>query len=242
MNLSLLLLLCSAVPGPAALHCPEGFEPLGTDACLAAPPKLLNPDKVVVYFHGMLGPAADWTRDTHEFKLLGAEATRRGYALIALRGEQGLCFWGRDVAGYFCWPSASSQLDDVGRILVRLGTILPKVSERLGSKLGAPFYAGFSNGGFFVSLIASDTRAAARGYAVIHAGGVTAQHFPKDHSTPTILIGAASDSLQLPTMKRLNQAMKDSGWNPILTIREGTHEVIASDTTALFDFFDGVLR
>lgn len=231
-----LLALLAATP---ALHCPQGFEPVGTQACLAAPRPFTNPNKLVVYFHGMLAANADWAV-TAEFKLLGAEARQRGYALVAFRGEQGLCYWGKDLRDFFCWPSDKSQLVEVGRTLKRLEGVLTKVSERLGSRLGPPLLAGFSNGGFFVSLLVTESKFDARGYAVMHAGGVTGQRFAPDAAKPTILLGARADAIQLPTMRRLEQTLADAGWNPTFNLREGTHEVTAVDARALFEFFDSL--
>src|SRR4051812_14442096 len=131
--LSLVWLFFAATP--AGPHCPVGYEPIGDEACLAAPKPFKDPNKLIIYFHGILPPRADWAA-VQEFKVLGQEATRRGYALLAMRGEQGLCYWGGQYTSYYCWPSDKSQLPDMERMLRRLKALMPKVGERLESRIG----------------------------------------------------------------------------------------------------------
>lgn len=221
-----------------ALHCPDGFEPVGTEACLVAQ-RPLSSGKVVVYLHGMLAANADWA-NTQEFQVLGAEAKRRGYVLIAIRGEAGLCYWGKEVKDYYCWPSDRSMQVETNRTLKRLDEVVARVSDRLGARIEAPFLAGFSNGGFFLSMLVSETRTAARGYAVLHAGGVTGQQFAPERARPTILLAARGDVIQLPTMRRLEQILGEAGWKPTFSVREGPHEVNAVDAKAMFEFFDSL--
>ena len=118
--------------------------------------------------------------------------------------------------------------------------MLARVSERLGAKLPPPWFAGFSNGGFFLSMLVSETTAAARGYAVLHAGGVTGQQFTAERARPTILLSARADPIQLPTMRLLQQSLTDAGWKPAFNLRDGTHEVTAVDAKAVFEFFDSL--
>src|SRR4051812_10642858 len=152
-------------------------------------PRSFNPDKLIIYFHGILPAGADWGV-VQEFKVLGTEATRRGYALLAMRGEQGLCYWGGKYISYWCWPSDKTQQPDMERTLRRLKTLMPKVSERLGSRIGRPLLLGFSNGGFFVAMIAAMSRLDVRAYGIMHGGGVSDQSFPPQRSRPTILAAA----------------------------------------------------
>lgn len=235
----LALLLPALLHAVPALHCPDGFEAVGPDACLEAPRPLLRPDKLVVYLHGMLAANADWSA-TPEFKVVGAEAKRRGYTLIAMRGELGLCYWGKEVKDYYCWPSDRSMQVELGRTLKRMGDVLTRVGERLGTRLGEPLYAGFSNGGFFLSMLASESKIPARGYAVLHAGSVTGQQFTAERARPTILLAAKSDVVQLPTMRRLEQLLGEAGWKTTFNLRDGAHEVTAVDAKAMFEFFDSL--
>jgi predicted esterase len=228
------LLLLAA---PPALHCPAGFEPLGADACLVVPKPVVRPERFVVYLHGMLPLGTDFST-TPELKAMGLEAKRRGYVLLAVRGEAGLCYWGKEVKDYFCWPSDRSMATESVRTLKRLNEAIERAKDRVHSGLSMPFVAGFSNGGFFLSMIATDYSFDARGYAVLHAGGVTGQTFTADRALPTLLCGAKGDPIQLPTMKLLEQQMLEAGWKPVFSLRAGSHEVVPADAKAVFDFFD----
>ncbi len=222
----LLALLLAAAP------CPRVFDAVD-DACVVTPEK---PSALVIYFHGMLPGATDWSR-ARELSLLGAEAKKRGVALVALKGEQGLCAWGDDVKQHWCFPSDKSQLPDVGRTLERLGQVLLHVKL---PKLPPPVYAGFSNGGYFVTLVASDSKAEASAWVVMHAGNVTGQSFPAERARPTLLLGASRDTYQLPTMKRLKGMLDEAKWPATMSVREGVHEVTSVDAKALFDFVAGL--
>lgn len=192
-----------------------------------------KPVALVVYFHGMLPGDTDWSR-ARELSLLGAEAKQRRVALVAVKGEQGLCAWADDVKRHWCFPSDKSQLPDVGRGLERVGRVLAQVKL---PKLPPPVFAGFSNGGYFVTLIASDTKADAAGYAVMHAGSVTGQSFDAAaRGRPTLLIAATRDTYQLPTMKRLHAMLEEARWPVKLIVNDGVHEVTPADAKALFDF------
>lgn len=192
--------------------CPKGFDVV-ENACVVMPPKATA---TVIYFHGMLPGTTDWTT-VRELKLLGAEAHKRGVALIAPRGEQGLCPWAKE---HWCWPNDRSQLADVERIVKRL----PKTPK--------PVLAGFSNGGYFVTLLATDSAVDAAAYVVMHAGPVTGSVFTPDRARPTLLLGATRDPYQLPSMKRLAALLPDARF----VIRDGVHEVTPEDVKALFDF------
>ena len=207
----------------AALKCPPGFD--ATDDACVVPAK--KPGPVVVYFHGMLPGATDWTR-VRELSLLAREARKRGLGLVAPRGEQGLCPWAKE---HWCWPNDRSQLAEVGRVL-----------ERLKLSSSKPVLAGFSNGGYFVTLLATDTKLDAAAYVVMHAGPVTGSTFPAERARPTLLLGAAQDAYQLPGMKRLATMLEEAKWPARLSVREGVHEVTPEDVKALFDFVEALPR
>ena len=218
----LFVLLLAAAP----MVCPRGLTVV-EDACVVQPAKATQ---VVVYFHGMCPATTDWSH-LRELELLATEAKRRGVALVALRGEQGLCLWSKDVLEHWCWPNDLSQLPDVGRTLERLGRVLVHVRAK-----GPPVFAGFSNGGYFTSMIASDTEASAAGYVMLHAGNVTGEQFPLERAKPTLVIGARGDPIQLPTARRLTALLEEAKWPVKLTVREGVHEVTLADAKLLFDF------
>ncbi len=193
--------------------CPRGFDAV-ENACVVIPPKATA---TLIYFHGMLPGTTDWS-NVRELKLLGTEAKKRGVALIAPLGEQGLCPWATE---HWCWPNDRSQLAHVERVVKRL----PRVT-------GKPVLAGFSNGGYFVTLLATDSSIDAAAYVVMHAGPVTGSVFTPERARPTLLLGATHDVYQLPGMKRLAELLPEARF----TIRNGVHEVTQEDVKALFDF------
>lgn len=211
----------------AALPCPRGFDAV-EDACVVAPAKAA---RLVVYFHGMLPGTTDWAR-VRELALLGAEARRRGVALVALRGEQGLCAWSDEVRRHWCWPSDLSQRADVERMVERVS----RVVGRLGLAGVAPVFAGFSNGGYLTSMIASDTKVEAAGYVVLHAGNVSGEVFPVERARPWLVVGASRDAIQLPVVNRLAAMLEEAKWPVKLVVHDGVHEVTAADAKAVFDF------
>jgi predicted esterase len=220
--------------------CPPGFSPLGDASCLAAPPGRADGRKLIVFFHGM-APANVDPAGAVELGALAEEAGARGFAVLALRGEQGLCDWSDPVRSSWCWPSRRTQLTRVQPILLRLGGALESASARLGVPLDPPFLLGFSNGGFFVSLLASDTRLEASGYAVLHGGWVDGQTFPSGRARPTLLISARDDRFQRPLMDTLDAKLREAGWKPTYGQRDGEHALTREDARAAVTFFDGVL-
>ncbi|MBL8955059.1 MAG: hypothetical protein JNK82_30060 [Myxococcaceae bacterium] len=214
----------------AAAPCPGGYRPIG-GACVLVPEK---PSALVVYFHGMLPGDVDWSR-ARELSLLGAEAKKRNVALVALKGEPGLCAWADDVKRHFCFPSDTSQAALVRGPLERLQRVLDEV--KLPARLPAPVFAGFSNGGYYVTLVAAATSAEASGYVVMHAGPVTGLSFEQpERARRTLLLGATRDAVQLPGMKRLASMLEAAKWPVKFTVHDGVHEVTAADVKALIDF------
>jgi len=218
--------------------CPEGFRPLPGEACIAQPTVTSN-EKVIVYFHGML--ISPWaTRSRWELGQLARSALPHGYTVIGMRGQKGLCNWSDEARQNFCWPNGLSQQSQLQPIIDRLREALTEASKRARVKLKPPCIVGFSNGGFLVALIASDTRFAVTAYAIAHAGSVTGQGFPPWRSRPMLLVTASGDSAHFPRMKVLAQMLDEDRWESKLTVRDGVHEMTVDDMKAIVDFFDRV--
>ena len=162
--------------------------------------------------------------------------------MLALSGEKGLCNWGGEWEHKVCWPTDRSQLPDVERLVKRLDRSLEAAERAIGRAPGPPFVTGFSNGGFFVSMIASDSGFDAAGYAVFHGGAVTGQTFPMARARPFVLVTARQDSIQRPKMLLLSERLRAGGWAPALVTRDGEHELRPADVTAALDFFESRLR
>ncbi len=220
--------------------CPPSFTPLDGDACLSAPatPAASN-GKVIAYFHGMM--KSPWSsKSQYELVQLARAAVPRGYAVVALRGVQGLCDWGDDVKASWCWPNGLKQLPQVQTVIDRLREALEDATRRTQVKYKPPMVAGFSNGGFLVALLASDTRLAVSAYAICHGGPVIGQGFPLWRRRPMLLISANGDLAHFPRMKLLAQMLSEDRWEYAFTVREGVHEMTPEDMRALVEFFDRV--
>lgn len=237
--LALLLLALSAAPQPTRLEefCPAEWEVLPQEGCVLVAPAL-DPSKVLIYFHGMLPPDL---KEPRELLLLGRAARARGFTVLALRGESGLCPWG-NANQWWCWPSDKSQVTQVARQRSRVEQALGNLERRFDTRLEQPFVAGFSNGGYFTTLLISDSDFTARAWAVLHGGTVTGQSFEGRKVTPTLLVAARGDAIQLPGMKTLQESLTAAGWVPSFVLRDGQHEVREDDVSALFDFFARVPR
>ena len=218
--------------------CPEGFSPLPGEACIALPTAPSN-ERVIVYFHGML--TSPWAiKSRWELGQLARAATPHGYTVIGLRGLKGLCDWSDESRQSFCWPNGLRQGAQIQPIIDRLRDALVEASARAKVKLKPPFVVGFSNGGFLVSLIASDTRLAVGAYAIAHGGSVVGQGFPPWRRRPMLLVTANGDVAHFPRMKVLAQMLGEDRWESTFTVREGVHEMTVDDMKAIVEFFDNV--
>lgn len=221
--------------------CPSAYEELGNGDCLARPTEFKDSRRLIVYFHGMLKPSS--VAASAELSELASLANSRGYAVIAMLGEAGLCDWSSESKEHLCFPSGRGQLPRAGEFLQRrFGVALESASRRLGTRIPAPFLMGFSNGGFFVSLLAAETKVHAAGYAVLHGGipsGVST--FDGSRSRATLLIAAAEDKWQLPKMQALSKAMSKAGWSNELRVRQGFHALQREDVEAVLEFFEETL-
>lgn len=215
--------------------CPEGFAALPGEACISVPTQ--SNERVIVYFHGML--VSPWaTKAKWELGQLARAALPRGYTVVALRGQKGLCNWSDESRQSFCWPNGLRQQELIQPIIDRLRDALAEASKLARAKLKPPFIVGFSNGGFLVALIASDTRLGVSAYAIAHGGPVIGQGFPPWRRRPMLLLAANGDSAHYPRMKLLSQMLGEDRWESTFSVREGVHEMTADDMRAIVDFFD----
>lgn len=229
---------CAASPSaiPDA-DCPTGYQHLAPAVCFAAPPDSAKVRGLIAYFHGML-PAAPKLSDAPEFELVRAAATSNGYGVLALLGEPGLCTWSPDVRSQRCWASGKDQLPAMGRTLERLNQALQLVREKRRGFEAPPYLWGFSNGGFLVSLVASDSRYQSLGLVIAHGGLVSGQTFGAPGRAPVLLLAAERDTFQLPKMRALSAELERAGWRSQLLVRPGVHALTPEDAQAAVTFFE----
>jgi predicted esterase len=211
--------------------CPVGYVPVDKGACLAAPKG--KPKRLVVYFHGMLPPKPPWP-EAVELRRLAAEAVRRGVAILALRGEQGFCAWAKEFEEHWCWPSDMSMLPLAQRFVDRVHAAI----AALPFDAGPPVLAGFSNGGYFVTMLASEAKLEASAYVIAHAGLLDGEKFDVKRWKPTLLLGARQDLYQFPAMKHLADELDRLKWSAQFDIRDGKHEVTDADAKSIIDFVE----
>lgn len=217
-------------------RCGQGLVLLGTDTCVATPPNGREAG-VVVFLHGMYSPAGE-EQEARVEEELAREALRRGLAFVAPRGRQGLCNWSDDVRASLCWPTGRSQQGDIAEIASALRRTVDDVTKRLGEGTHQRYVMGFSNGGFFASLLLADAPPGTLdGAAILHGGPVLPSTFDKQHPVSTLLIGAEGDPWQGPKMKSLHELLDQAGWHHVYRVRPGAHGLTPEDSRDALDFF-----
>ena len=210
--------------------CPPGWTVLPGDACLLKG----EAEGLIVYFHGMMAP----TPKTLAWELgfiTTAEKTRH-VPVVVVRGTPGFCDWATEYKDWWCWPSAYSRLPEVGVTLSRVGEVLVAAGKALARPIPAPLYVGYSNGGYFLTMVMSDTKTSASGFVVISGGQVKGVTFPLERKKPTLLISAADDLIQRPAMESMRGTLEAAGWSPGWYLRKGAHPPEIEDFTRVLEF------
>ncbi|MBL8917912.1 MAG: hypothetical protein JNJ54_03555 [Myxococcaceae bacterium] len=222
MLTSLVSLLAAASP------CPAGWEPLTSPGCF----RRGEGPGVVLYLHGMLAP--NERAFARELGFITPAAVEAQLTLIAPRGAPGLCDWAPEYKDWWCWPSAKGREPDTTIIIERLVESIAEVERRLDRRLPAPLIAGYSNGGYFTSLL-MEGRLPATGFAVLHGGlvsGVTLDERPR----PILLVAAEGDTIQRPGMEAFRRALTERHWTPAFVLRKKEHPLELEDFTHLASF------
>ncbi|MDX2013342.1 MAG: hypothetical protein SFW67_24310 [Myxococcaceae bacterium] len=222
MSVFVLLVLSQLTP------CPGGWEALDGDACL----KRGKTPGVVVYFHGMLAP--DPKAFARELGFVAPAASKNAVSVVALRGVPGLCDWAAEYTTWWCWPTVRHRVEERRAIEGRVQLALEAAATRLGQTLARPVLAGYSNGGFFTSLL-MEADLEASGYVVLHAGQVSGVAVP-ERPLPTLLVAAEGDRIQRPTMEAFRSALTERAWSPAFVLRPKEHPLELEDFEHLARF------
>jgi predicted esterase len=226
------LLLAVLAADPAFEECPLGYQQLSPGACLAAPKE---PAALVVYLHGMFEPGK-LPKRTNEFVTLSAVAAKKRVAVLALFGEVGLCYWSKDALRSRCWPNdLALQKERAAPLQTRIEEAL-RQSRGVVGDLGRPWLMGFSNGGYGVAMLLSETALDAEGYVVAHGGELTGMKYARERMRPTLLLAAKADYMMQGSMKRLARGLDDARWPYTFTWREGVHELNEEDANCAIEF------
>jgi predicted esterase len=214
--------------------CAGGFEPIAGGGCYARPQETDAPRALFVYLHGRY--AEETARDEMNRQLrVGRQASRRGYAVLALRGMQGECT-DPQLAAWWCWPSNERNAGDGPAFVARWAVALAEAERRASP--ARHVLLGFSNGGYFASLIASRALVPFDAITVAHAGPVAPMR-PAGARPPMLLVDADDDPSS-PEILHLASDLRDASWPYEMVIREGGHDLTDWDIDMALTFFDRV--
>lgn len=221
----------AAPPPSLEAWCASDLEPIEGGGCFAAPEQKNAATTLIVYLHGLYSPATaveELDRQARVAKL----ATAKGFAVLALRGEQGECKT-PELKDYFCWPSNERTAGDAPAFASRWSVAIDGARRRVGP--GSNVLLGFSNGGYFAALVVK--RALARFDAVViaHAGPVEVDSVRRD-PVPMLLITADDDASDAEMM-RLDGELTRRSWPHALVAREGGHALPDWDIESALTFF-----
>lgn len=211
--------------------CAEGLEPIAGGGCFAQPHEMATDVPLVVYLHGRYSPDTA-SEELDRQARVAQHATARGFAVLALRGEQGECA-AVELKDYWCWPSNERNQADGPAFVARWTTALEAARKRMGP--GPNMLLGFSNGAYFAVLIATRALAAFEAVVVAHGGPVEPIH-AQGVPIPMLLITADDDASD-PEMQRLDTELSQASWPHALVAREGGHALPDWDIDAALTFF-----
>ena len=215
---------------PAADWCAPGYEPIG-GGCLALATSAPAPQPLLVYLHGRYARDVA-SEEVDRQQRLGATATARGFAVLALRGRLGQCS-SADLAEWFCWPSNEQNQDRAAAVIATWAAALEEAHRRARSK--TRFVLGFSNGAYFATLLATRGIFQAAGFVIAHGGPVEPVRAPTDPA-PLLLLSADDDIAQ-DDMIRLDGELTREHWPHDSYARGGAHGLTNGDIDAALTFF-----
>jgi predicted esterase len=220
--------------GAVVSWCAAGLEAIAGGGCFAHARPSSKPPALLVYLHGRYSPeteADEMERQSRVARL----ASARGYAVLALRGMQGQCT-DPQLATWWCWPSNERNASDGPAFVGRWSFALAEAERR--ARPARRVLLGFSNGGYFASLIASRALAPFDAVTVAHAGPV-APMTPVGPKPPVLLVDADDDPSS-PEILSLDAALTREAWPHAMVIREGGHALPEWDIDMALTFFDRV--
>jgi predicted esterase len=218
-------------PEPPPDWCAPGFDPIAGDGCFAASAANRAPRPLLVYLHGRYARDAA-AEELDRQRRLAARATARGFAVLALRGRLATCT-APELASWFCWPSNARNADMADAFVGTWARALATAEERAGSR--SRFLLGFSNGGYFASLIASRGLLDVEAVVVAHGGFVEPARVQR-HRPPLLLLSADDDVAQ-DDMIAYDEELTREQWAHESYARAGGHALSDEDIDAALTFF-----
>lgn len=219
--------------GGAFPSCGAGLELVAGGACYAAAGGAAG-RPLVVYLHGLHTSVT--LRDELERQARVARiATAKGFDVLAPRGLEGAC---ERVPEMFCWPS-NERVAERGPAAVA-GWGLALAAARGRGATGPRYLLGFSNGGYFASLVATRALAPFEAITVAHGGPV--EPVRAEGAKPPMLLLMTDDDAALGEMMRLDASLSREKWPHASTARDGGHALTDQDVTNAVTFFGRVAK
>jgi predicted esterase len=215
---------------PRADWCAPGYEPIA-GGCLALQASASGPQPVLIYLHGRYARDAAGEEMDRQ-RRLAAKALAGGLAVLALRGRLGECT-APELSSWFCWPSNEHNADDALAVVHEWTGAIEEAHRRAGSR--TRFVLGFSNGGYFASLLATRGLFDAEAFVIAHGGPVDPIGAPARRA-PLLLLSADEDVAQ-DDMILLDGELTREHWPHDSYARSGAHGLTDEDIEAAIAFF-----
>jgi predicted esterase len=215
--------------------CAPALTPIAGGGCFAAPTSAARPAEpvpLVVYLHGRYSPATVAEEHARQARV-ATLATKRGFAVLALRGKQGQCT-DPSLSDFWCWPSNEKNAADGAAFVVSWAPAIADAERRLGAH-GRRVLLGFSSGAYFATLIATRALHPFDAIAIAH-GGPVAPTAAAGAKIP-LLLETADDDPSNEEMIRLSDELKKIEWPHHVFAREGGHELPETDVEMALTFF-----
>jgi len=222
-----------APPDPG-VACAEGLETLPGGACFAAPKAVegrAEPWPLVIYLHGIFDPSAA-TEELSRQSRVAAHGVARGFAMLALHGHVGECS-APEYASRMCWPS-NEHNEEGGPAFVAEWKGPLAEAERRGAR-GKRYVLGFSNGGYFSSILAERALFLADGFVVARGGPVSP--IKASGAKVPMLLTFSDDDPSHDEMMKLDEGLTADEWPHEKFQSEGGHALPDADIEAALAFF-----
>jgi predicted esterase len=223
--------------GELLAWCANGLTPIPGRGCFAEGGQGAE-RPLIIYLHGMYTPSEapqELERQARVAKL----GTAKGFSVLALRGRQGQCT-AENAKDHFCWPSNDRNASDATEVLAAWETALGNAERRTGK--GRRYLLGFSNGGYFATLIATRGLLPFEAVAIAGAGPVDTSLPPTKEKRAPLLLLAADEDPSVESMMTLDGVLKNAGWPHTIISRDGGHQLTAADVAHALTFFERTRR
>jgi dienelactone hydrolase len=172
------------------------------------------------------------TEETERQRRVAVRFTSKGYAVLALRGRLGGCGTA-ELSDWYCWPSNDRTIDGAGDVVAAWQEALGETEKRMHPE--HRLVLGFSNGGYFASVLASRGLLEADAFVIAHGGPVEPLEATK--GTPPLLLLSADDDIAQEDMLRLDVDLTKVRWPHDHYARAGAHGLTDQDIDTALTFF-----